>query len=66
MDKRDIKTLIVGDNELECGKITLTEMNIKSLGFIEKDLKDYDLIVYKGKKGCKILRSRYFPAGKIN
>lgn len=62
-----IKTLIVGDSDLECDceKVTIENMTILNLGFIWKDIEDYELIIYKGKRGTKILRSRYFGIGKL-
>lgn len=67
MDRRMICTLIVSDDELECKSqtLTLTDMNITHLSFQAKDLEKYDLIVYTGKKGTKILKSKYFKTGKI-
>jgi len=62
-----IKTLIVGDSDLDCDceKVTLENMTILNLGFIWKDIEDYELIVYSGKRGTKILRSKYFETGKL-
>lgn len=67
MDRKSIKMLIVDDEDLNCEdkKITLTDLNLLNLSFNPEDLKPFDLIVYKGKKGTKILRSRYFKSGKI-
>lgn len=67
MERRMIKTLIVGDSDLECDceKVTIENMTILNLGFIWKDIEDYELIIYKGKRGTKILRSRYFGIGKL-
>lgn len=55
--------LIVDDNDLDCKKkdekeITLDEINIAKLGFIAGDLKGYDIIIYSGKLGKKLLRLR--------
>ena len=59
--------LLVDDEDLNCEdkNITLTDLNLLNLSFNSEDLKPFDLIVYKGKKGTKILRSRYFKSGKI-
>lgn len=67
MDRRKINTLIVGDEDLECNSdsITLTDLGVKNLGFNIEDLKEFDLIIYSGKRGVKILRSKYFRSGKI-
>lgn len=67
MDRRKLNLLLVSDDDLECNSdsITLTDLGIKNLGFNEEDLKEFELIVYSGKRGVKILRSKYFRSGKI-
>lgn len=67
MDRRTINTLIVNDDDLECSSesLTLSDLNTGHLSFLKDDLEPYDLIVYKGKRGTKILRSKYFRSGKI-
>lgn len=68
MDRRLINTLIVNDNDVDCNsdKLTLTDLTIQNLNFILDDLKSFELIVYSGKRGTKVLRSKYFKSGKIN
>ena len=60
MNRRTLNTLFVNDNDLDCKKkseeITLSDINLGSLGFILDDLKNYDLIIYQGSHGTKILR----------
>lgn len=62
MNRRVLNTLIVDDNDLDCKKksteITLDDINLGSLGFIAQDLEKYDLIIYQGTRGRKILRLR--------
>lgn len=67
MKKIELATLIVDDNDLECknDKTTITDLNLNSLNFRYEDVEKFDLIVYKGKKGTKILKSKYFKIGKI-
>lgn len=66
MERRIINTLIVNDNDLDCKKeLTLDNLTIASLGFISSDLAKFELIVYSGSKGVKILKSRYFSQGKV-
>lgn len=67
MERRVINTLIVNDDDLDCKeeKITLDNLNIASLGFLLGDIAKFDVIIYNGKLGCKILRSKYFKTGKI-
>ena len=69
MDKRmrAINTLIIGDNELECKceSKTIDDINITMVGFNIKDLDKYDMIIYDGSKGTKIIKSKYTKTGKI-
>ena len=67
MKRVELATLIVDDNDLECknDKTTITDLNLNSLNFRYEDVEKFDLIVYKGKKGTKILKSKYFKIGKI-
>lgn len=66
MERRVINALIVNDDDLDCKKgINIDIMNLASLGFVLGDLSKFDLIVYKGSKGEKILKSKYFSQGKI-
>lgn len=58
---RKVTALIVNDEDLECKdkkEKILEELNLASLTFNFKDLKQFDLIVYSGKKGRKILKCR--------
>lgn len=58
MERKMINTLIVNDDDLECTKKerTLDDINLSKVGFLMKDLEKFDLIVYKGKLGQKILK----------
>lgn len=61
-----INILLVNDDDLDCKKdLTLDNMNIASLGFVFGDLTKYDLIVYSGSKGVKVLKSKFFKSGKV-
>lgn len=56
-----LKTLVVNDDDLICrGKkekpIELEDIKLSSVGFIMSDLEQFDLIVYKGRLGKKVLR----------
>lgn len=67
MDRRLINTLIINDNDLKCKSesLTLYDLNISHLNFQLEDLEVFDLIIYTGKRGTKILKSKYFKSGKI-
>ena len=64
MERRTLSTLIVNDDDLECRKgkekkeIKLEDIKLSSVGFVMSDLEKFDLIVYKGKLGKKVLRIR--------
>lgn len=58
-----LSTLIVNDDDLECRKgkekeIKLEDIKLSSVGFVMNDLEKFDLIVYKGRLGKKVLRIR--------
>ena len=59
-----LSTLVVNDDDLECRKgkekkeIKLEDIKLSSVGFVMNDLEKFDLIVYKGRLGKKVLRIR--------
>lgn len=57
--------LIVNDADLSCKKPDIQEMNLGSLNFTGSDLMRFNLIVYSGKLGTKILKSEHFGGGII-
>lgn len=69
MNKYLLNTLIVDDNDLECsckiGNISLYDLSLEHISFNNNDLLKYDLIIYQGEKGCKILKSRLTKTGKV-
>lgn len=68
MKRMEIKTLLLGDDDLECRRenMPLKELNLLDTAFVLSDLEPFDLIVYEGKKGRKILKSRFFKGGIIS
>ena len=60
MIRKDVKVLIVDDQDLDCKKkkeeITLEDIGINNVGFLLSDLEKYDIIIYKGRLGKKVLR----------
>jgi hypothetical protein len=61
-----MKTLLVNDNDVTCKtESDLSGMSMNSLNFIPRDLEEYDLIVYQGKRGTKVLKSTVFKTGEI-
>ena len=62
MNRKSLNTLIVDDNDIECeknsGEMGLDDIKLSKVGFVLSDLEKYDLIVYKGRLGTKVLRLR--------
>lgn len=64
MERKMLSTLIVNDDDLECRKgkekkeIKLEDIKLSSVGFVMNDLEKFDLIIYKGRLGKKVLRIR--------
>jgi len=69
MDRKLISTLFVGDDDLECDckkdGFNIDDLNISAIGFRLSDIENFDMIIYKGKHGEKILRSKYTKLGII-
>jgi hypothetical protein len=67
MERRMINTLIVNDDDLDCDckETTLENLSIANVGFRLPDIERFDMVIYKGKRGEKILRSKYTKLGKI-
>lgn len=64
---KGINLLILNDDDMNCDSSSsdLGKMGIENIGFSMLAIKDYDLVVYEGKKGSKILKSRYTKKGEI-
>jgi hypothetical protein len=67
MNQATIKLLVVNDDDMNCdiAKDTIESMNLGNVGFSSMVLDKYDMIVYVGAKGSKILKSKYTPLGLI-
>ena len=67
MERKMINTLFVNDDDLECDckEVNLDNLSIANVGFRLPDIERFDMVVYKGKRGEKILRSKYTSLGKI-
>lgn len=66
MDRR-IKTLLVNDEDLncDCKDKTINDITIANVGFSLSIIDSFDLVIYNGEKGTKILKSRYTKTGVI-
>ncbi len=60
MKRANLNVLFVGDNDLLCKKKdeerTIEDINIAKVGFVASDLEVYDMIIYDGRLGKKILK----------
>ena len=67
MQRESVKLLLVNDDDMNCdiAKDTIETMNLGNVGFSLKVLDQYDMVVYVGAKGSKILKSKYTPLGLI-
>lgn len=67
MEQANVKLLVVNDDDMNCdiSKDTIDSMNLSNVGFSNLVLDKYDMVVYVGAKGSKILKSRYTPLGLI-
>ena len=68
MERIKINILIVNDDDLECDckDLNIIDLNLANVGFRLADIERFDMVIYKGKLGEKILRSRYTGLGVIN
>lgn len=68
MKRGTINFLLLGDDDLECRRenMPIEELCLLDTAFVSEDLIPYDLIVYQGKKGRKILKSKFFKGGIIS
>lgn len=67
MERRVINALIVNDNDLECNckDLTIDKINISTVSFTSADMEKFDMVIYKGNKGQKILKSACTNVGII-
>lgn len=64
---KGINLLILSDEDMNCDSSSqdLSKMTLDNIGFSMFAIKDYDIIIYDGKKGSKILKSKYTKKGEI-
>lgn len=67
MDRRVIKTLIVNDDDLncDCSSKTIEDISIANVGFSLSVIESFDMVIYDGVKGTKIIKSVYTKTGII-
>lgn len=67
MNKKQITLLVLDDNDMNCDskEIELEKLDLNNAGLSMLVLQNYDLVVYQGSKGSKILKSKYTKKGII-
>jgi hypothetical protein len=67
LKKANIKLLILDDEDMNCDtkNSSIDKMSLENIGLSMFAIQDYDLVIYEGKKGSKILKSKYTKKGKI-
>ncbi len=60
MKRYDSKILVLNDNDMNCGEKTIDQITLSDIGFSSLVIKDYNLIIYSGKKGTKLLKNSLF------
>lgn len=66
MNRYNPKLLVVDDHDVHCKTPEdLEPMTLDNLNFLPADIEKFDLIVYQGKRGTKILKSAFFKTGII-
>ena len=65
--KKQIALLVLDDNDMNCDskEIELEKLDLNNAGLSMLVLQNYDLVVYQGSKGSKILKSKYTKKGII-
>lgn len=58
--------LILGDDDMNCDTAEdISKMSLKHIGLSLLAIDKYDMVVYEGRKGSKILKSKYTKRGII-
>ena len=67
MKRSNIKLLILNDEDMNCDSknSSIDNMGVENIGLSMFAIQDYDLVIYEGTKGSKILKSKYTKKGKI-
>ena len=67
LKRANIKLLILNDEDMNCDSrnSSIDNMGVENIGLSMFAIQDYDLVIYEGAKGSKILKSKYTKKGKI-
>lgn len=60
-------TLVIGDTELNCTckDLSIEDLNITHVGLNMQVLEPFDIIIYSGSRGTKIIKSKYTKTGVV-
>lgn len=67
MLKRLKNVLILDDHELECNctNLTIDKIDISTIAIATASLDEFDMIIYNGKLGMKVIKSCYTKTGIV-
>lgn len=68
MNRVEPKVLILDDEDMNCNSKTkpITSIGINDIGLNSAILVKYDMVFYQGRKGCKLLKSKFTATGVIS
>ena len=67
MKKHELKLLILNDADMNCDTKTadINKLRLEDIGLSMFAIQGYDMVIYEGVKGSKILKSKYTKKGVI-
>ena len=67
MKKHELKLLILNDADMNCDTKTadINKLGLEDIGLSMFSIQGYDMVIYEGVKGSKILKSKYTKKGVI-
>lgn len=67
MKKYNLKLLVLNDEDMNCDSknTDINKINLENIGLSMFAIQEYDLVIYEGVKGSKILKSKYTKKGVI-
>ena len=67
LKKHEFKLLILNDAEMNCDTKTadINKLGLEDIGLSMFAIQGYDMVIYEGIKGSKILKSKYTKKGVI-
>ena len=65
---KGLNLLVLSDEDMNCSTKsgTLEKMSISDIGLSMFAIQDYEMVIYEGAKGSKILKSSYTKKGIIS